>query len=107
MAVYIIQDKYDPWNRYAASMPTEAAARKLILETEESDRESGEYEPDRYSVKERGYCFNDYAAQCGCCTNGICMLEKPDIDCPLVKNRKAADQETADSAAAPALAPGA
>lgn len=90
MSVLIIQDNQEPINQYVASRPTPKEAEMLVKELEEFDRESGEYVPNRYEIKRRGYCYNDYAEKCGQCTNGICMLEHPDIDCPLVRKRAAA-----------------
>lgn len=90
MSVYIIQDRHEPWNRYAATRATERDARELVRELEDFDRDDGVYEPDRYTVKKRAYCYNDYAEKCGYGHLGICMLENPDIDCPLVRKRAAA-----------------
>ena len=84
--VFIIQDKKEPDQRkYCASRPTLKEAQELIKDCESFDRELDEYIPDRYSIKKRGYCYNDYSSKCGYCTTGICMLDKPDIDCPLVR----------------------
>lgn len=90
MSVFIIQDKYEPEDRYIASRPTLEEARMLAEEFEEFDREAGEYEPDRYRIKDRGYCYNDYSEKCGFCKTGICLLEHPDADCPLVRKKAAA-----------------
>ena len=88
--VFIIQDTLEQDARkYCASRSTLEEAQTLVKDCESFDREMDEFIPDRYQIKKRGYCYNDYSQKCGYCTNGICMLDKPDIDCPLVRKRAA------------------
>ena len=104
--VYIIQDILEDPKKYAASLPTMEAAKKLVKDAESFDREMDEYIPNRYVISKHGYCYNDYSAICGWCTNGICMMMAPDINCPLVRKRAAA-QAAGEYADKPALMSGA
>ena len=104
--VFIIQDKLEDSKTYIASRPTLEEASCLVKDVESFDREMDEYIPDRYKISKHGYCYNDYSSVCGWCTNGICMMEAPDINCPLVRKRAAA-QAAGEYADKPALMPGA
>lgn len=87
--MYIIQDKKEDRLKYVASFTTRAAAEAVVRDLEDQDKRDGIYEPDQYVVNRRGICYNDTSKTCGHCTNCICMLEHPDLDCPLVKKRAA------------------
>lgn len=100
--IFIIQDKNEDPIQYIASFTTSLAAEDLLKELEAQDREDGSYEPDKYRIRRAGICWNDYSKECGNCTNSICMLERPEKDCPLVKKKAAM---AADGAAQPALMP--
>ena len=104
--IYIIQDKYEDPNKYIASFTTQAAAEVLLRELEEQDKADNCWEADKYRISRHGICYNDFSKECGHCTNCICMLENPDIDCPLVYLRESG-QAAGQDAAQPVLAPGA
>ena len=106
MAVYIIQDKFEDKKQYCASRTTLEDARQLVKELEDFDWEEGDYVEGRYTIELRGYCYNNYAEKCGNCTNGICMLKDPDVNCPLV-GKRALLQAAGEYADQPALQPGA
>jgi hypothetical protein len=106
MAVYIIQDILEDENHYIASRAALEDAQKLVGELEEFDMEEDSFLPNRYKIRERGYCYNDYSEKCGHCMTGICMLQNPDIDCPLVRKRAAA-MAAGEYANQPTLMPGA
>ena len=85
--LFTLQDKYEDPLRYIGSFTTRAAAEDMLRELEEQDRRDNVYENDKYIITRRGICYNSFSKKCGYCTNCICMLTHPDIDCPLVKQR--------------------
>ena len=85
--VFIVQDKQEDPLTYIGSLTVLAAAEDLVRALEDQDREDGCYEPGRYIVRKAGLCYSDESKTCGYAHNCICMLEKPDIDCPKAKRR--------------------
>lgn len=88
--IYIVQDTEEDDMIYIASYTTEEAALMAVSELEAQDIEDRTYRPGRYKVSRHGICYSNYARKCGHCTNSICMLKNPDIDCPKIKKRAAA-----------------
>ena len=106
MSVYIIQEKYMDPLVYIVSAGSMRDAVRLRLELEDIDRMDNAWEPDKYRISKREYCYSDYSMKCGACHKGICMLENPDKDCPARKQKlKEAGQAAGSYADQPVLAP--
>ena len=105
MPAYIIQDKHDDPGRYIASLPTFGEAVLLTDFFEGLDRSDGTYDPDRYLISKREYCYSDFADRCGHCHKGICLLERPDTECPKATKIKAGMKAAADRADQQSLMP--
>ena len=85
--VFVIQERSEDPKRYVATRPTKEEAESLVKDIESFDMELDEYVPHRYVISKHGYCYNQFAAVCGWCTNGICMMMAPDINCSLARMR--------------------
>lgn len=87
MSVYVIQDKYQDPLTYIVSAGSMRPAVQIRLELEDIDRLDNVYEPDRYRIAKREYCYSDYSEKCGAGYKGICMLPDPEKDCPALRQK--------------------
>lgn len=85
MPAFIIQDKYEDEMEYIVSAGSFHMAAALVAGLEAQDYRDRIYEADRYTIREREYCYHDFSSRCGNANNCICMLESPALDCPLNK----------------------
>ena len=90
MVLYIIQDiNEDPLKYYIASYVSETVAREAVLDLEKQDMLDNVYVPGTYVINKRYECHSVFTRTCERCVNGICILENPGEDCPVVKARRA------------------
>ena len=96
MSVYVIQDKYHDPLTYIVSAGSMRSAVQLRLELEDIDRSDNVYEPDKYRIEKREYCYSDYSGKCGAGYKGVCMLPDPEKDCPAIRTTPGAKTVTKD-----------
>ena len=90
MPAFIIQDTYLDKMDYVASRGSFEDALRETWILEEIDRSDGVFDPDKYVISSREYCYSEHSKKCGNCNHGICMLERPAVECPVIKKKQAA-----------------